>query len=116
MVALSKGVGERQGDGCSGGSLLSLLVQGVLLGKITLSLTLAYGDWLQEQKTLGFLNRETRGKYQSSSAPMRFLNTFSGARKGDAARPYLREPVLESVLWKNRATLSAWLAFHPFLC
>lgn len=90
-------------------------VQGVVLGKITLSLTLAYGDWLQEPKKFEFLNRETCGKYQSSSAPVWFPNTFSGASKGDAARPHLRESVLESVLWKNRATLSDWLAFHPFL-
>lgn len=50
MVALSQGAVERQRDGCSVRSLLSLPVQGVVLGKITLSLALAYGDWLQEQK------------------------------------------------------------------
>lgn len=119
MVALSEGARERQRDGCSGGSLLSLPVQGIVLGRITVSLTLAYGTYGYRNKTkqnkIG-LNRETRGKYQSSSAPVWFLNTFSGASKGDAARLYLREPVLESVLWKNQATISAWLAFHPFLC
>lgn len=93
--------GRGRGAGrCSIRNLHSLPVQGVVLAKILCSLTLHMVASYRNRRKLGISSRETCGKYQNSSAPVWFLNTFPSISEGAITRPYLREPVLESVLWK----------------
>lgn len=95
MAVLLERERGRGAERCSGRSLNSFHVEGVVLGRLRCSLLWHMEAGYRNRRKLGILNGETCGKYHSSLAPVWFLNIFPGASKGDATRPYLREPVLE---------------------